>query len=368
MSIEQIEKSKYKDMITRSFAGSGNFYRIEKALEKAANDTVTIAYLGGSVTQGYNPAGMIKESYATVISRYIKEKYCITGDCNYINEGHASTDAMHGLAFTEIKLKKVHPDLIFVEYAINNGMDRTYIATFESLVYKLLIMESEPAVIPVILCNEQFYTCSNYMKIVAGHYNLPTVNVNNSIRYGLDTNIMVWNDYANDCSHPTKDGHRLIADCIINLFENRNLKEDIYHIPDTACYTRNFYTFEFVDHNKMSPLKDCEFIPSDTLETFPQGWNYVRNGLMNSFRFQIKCRALFIAYEQGKSMDYGVIEIWDKDRLFSTLDGYSIYAWGNPAMKIVLNEAESSQHHFEIRMRKGDENKKFSLLGFGVVR
>jgi hypothetical protein len=50
----------YADMIARSLISSGNNYRTKQLLEKAANgEEVTIAYIGGSITEGYTTPGWL---------------------------------------------------------------------------------------------------------------------------------------------------------------------------------------------------------------------------------------------------------------------------------------------------------------------
>ena len=47
------EERIHQDMVDRSFVSFGNTYRLENKLSKAAGgETVTVAYLGGSITEG----------------------------------------------------------------------------------------------------------------------------------------------------------------------------------------------------------------------------------------------------------------------------------------------------------------------------
>jgi lysophospholipase L1-like esterase len=219
MSLLYLSPESYHNLIKLSVSDFGNSSRLNKATEKARSGPVTIGFLGGSVTIGYSPSGMLEENYPTQLCRMFTKKFGIEGQCNCVNFGLGSENSILGLAFAEDRLRKEKPDIVFVEYAINNGIDKLHMAAFESLITKLLRFESKPAVIPVIVCNAEYYTCSSYMELTAKHYALPAVNIYNVIKAGLENGLFEWSEYSSDYGHPTVNGHRLIADCIMELLE-----------------------------------------------------------------------------------------------------------------------------------------------------
>jgi hypothetical protein len=274
-----------------------------------------------------------------------------------------------GLALAEDRLRKEKPDIVFIEYAINNGIDKLHMAAFESLINKLLHFESKPAVIPIIVCNVEFYTCSSYMELTAKHYALPAVNIYHVIKTGLEKGIFEWSEYSCDYGHPSVNGHRLIADCIMELMEQFRERESTpYRIPRKACFGRDFTDLIYFGRKSLPVEENGSFEPSVTIMEFPDGWRYQKNKSNTPMRFSVTCKSLFILYEINNSMDYGEIEVLKEGKVICRIDGYSIYGWGNPDIRLVFQEAESKLLQFEIRMRPGDENKKFFLLGFGVVR
>lgn len=368
MSLVQLTMEEYDEIISQAI--SGNSYRIKKAIEKAKNEKVTIAFLGGSVTMGYTPEGMIRENYAEVFCRSFAEKYCNYG-YNCMNTGVSGTGSMMGLAFTENKIRDTNPDIIFVEYAINNGLDKLQITSFESLIDKLLRFGSNPSVIPVIICNEELYTCSGYMELIARHYDLPVINIYHMMKICLERGSLEWRDYACDYSHPSVQGHKLIADCIIKLFDEIEAgasRYDSYSIPINSCFSREFSQFELWDHRYVKELERSAFTPSDANPFFPYGWTYGKKDNSNDFCITILCKSLFILYEQSNNMEYGEIEVWEEDKIIYSIDGYSIYGWNNPDIKLVIHEEEARLHKLVIKMCRGDANKEFLMLGFGVVK
>ena len=61
------------DMINNSLVSKGDISRIEKAMNKAKNgQAITIAFLGGSITQGCN-ATKFEDCYASRTYKWFKE-------------------------------------------------------------------------------------------------------------------------------------------------------------------------------------------------------------------------------------------------------------------------------------------------------
>ncbi|HWT76977.1 MAG TPA: SGNH/GDSL hydrolase family protein [Mobilitalea sp.] len=367
MNRMDIPSDVYESLIHKAVSGNGNSTRIRKAIDKGKSEPVTIAFLGGSVTVGYTPYGMIDENYATLFCNYFSDKYCSNG-CTCINAGLPGPGSMMGLAFAENRVRDKQPDIMFVEFAVNNSMEKIQIIAFESLVDKLLEFPGEPAVIPIIVCSQDFYTCSSYMELVAQHYDLPVVNIYHLLKAGIEEGSFLWSDYSRDFGHPTLAGHRLIADCILRLFENLERKEDSgYSIPREACFSRTFSSFQLMDHHNLILEEGSPFEPSVTNPELPDGWRYTRNDKNQSLQVAFHCKSLFVLYEVGNSMDYGELEVSEDDTVIFRIDSYNINGWNNPDIKLVLNEDEARIHKLVIRIRRGDENKKFFILGFGVV-
>lgn len=368
MSFLQLPPKDYHNLLHQAISDKGNIDRLQKAIEKAKTETVNLAFLGGSITAGYIPQGEISEKFVSLFSRYFSEKYCGKKGVK-VDTALCTVGAIMGLAQAEGRLRAAKLDIIFVELAINNGLDKLQIAYFESLIDKILNFESKPAVVLIIVCNQDFYTCSSYMELIAEHYDLPVANVYKVLKAGIENHLFEWKDYACDGAHPIEEGHQLIADCLIHLFERLERREStVYQIPPGACFTREFSSYEFCDHNSGLPMEGNCFQPGSTNAEFPSGWCYTKGNGNKAFSMTLSLKNLFILYELSNSMDYGEIEVFDNGKVIVRIEGYSILGWNNPYAKLVINETDTQLHRITIRMRQGDENKKFFLLGFGIIR
>ena len=80
-----------------------------------------------------------------------------------------------GSILTEKYIRRTAPDIIFVEYAVNESKSPDGIAMFEGLIRKLLKLESDPAVVVINILNSELYSCDDFMRLVGLHYDLPVI-------------------------------------------------------------------------------------------------------------------------------------------------------------------------------------------------
>ena len=81
------------DMINNSLVSKGDISRIEKAMNKAKNgQAITIAFLGGSITQGCN-ATKFEDCYASRTYKWFKDKFKNV-NVKYVNAGVGATGAI----------------------------------------------------------------------------------------------------------------------------------------------------------------------------------------------------------------------------------------------------------------------------------
>ena len=134
------EVPEVSDMVKRSLVSVGNTQRLMDAIEKAENgEDVTIVYLGGSITQG-DGASNSDNCYANLSFNMFTEKFASDpSKMHYINAGIGATTSTLGILRSDRDVISKNPDIVFVEYAANDGTDYNNQLAYESLVTRLLI-------------------------------------------------------------------------------------------------------------------------------------------------------------------------------------------------------------------------------------
>ena len=99
---------------------------------------ISVAYIGGSVTEGYGSTNTKEKSWPTLVSRWLSETYQV--EVNSYNEGIGGTCSYFGNFRFDTDIAPHKPDLLFIEFAVNdyyhNESYETVARNSESLIAK----------------------------------------------------------------------------------------------------------------------------------------------------------------------------------------------------------------------------------------
>ncbi len=360
------EEQLHYDMVERSVISTGNNERMKKVMEKARNgEDVTIAYIGGSITEGYN-AGTT-EIYAKLSCDYFRKTYATTGTVNYVNAGLSGTPSLLGLIRSDRDIFTAKPDLVFIEFAVNDAQDGLNKSAFESLVRKALMQEQEPAVVLLFSMTESGYTCQNNMQLIGMNYELPMISVPNALNPELEAGRMVWKDWADDEAHPNAGGQKLYSEFIIRYWNKVDAEESSgpYVLPEKML-NLNYTTMKMLDKNSLNVLEQGSFQEKSGHAAFTNGWEKPADATENApLVFEIDCRSLFFVYKEANNKNFGTAEVYVDGEKMLTITSSTADGWNNPVPVRIFRDSECKTRRVEIRMQEGDENKLFSLLAIG---
>ena len=97
---------------------------------------------------------------------------------------------------------------------------------------------------------------------------------------------------------------------------------------------------------------------------FPNNWMHKSGD--KPFVMDIVCTALCIVGKDSGSIQSGVIDAYVDGEKVRSIDPREV-GWTHCNSLILFRGAERKEHHVEIHMQPGDEEKLFTILGFGVV-
>lgn len=360
------EEQIHYDMLERSVISTGNNERMKKVIEKARNgEDVTLAYIGGSITQGYN-AGTT-EIFAKLSSDYFRETYATTGKVNYINAGLSGTPSLLGLIRSDRDIFEAKPDVVFIEFAVNDGQDNMNKSAFESLLRKALMQEQEPAVVLLFSVTEDGYTCQSNMQLIGMNYDLPMISVPNAIQPEFEAGRMTWKDWADDGSHPNKNGQKLYSEFIIHYWNKVDVEESsVPYVLRDKMINLDYTTMQMADKDSVKVLDMGSFHEENGHEAFTKGWVKAKEDAENkSFVFELDCRSLFLVYKEANNATFGTAEVYVDGEKMLTITSNKADGWYNPVPVRIMRDSECKTRTVEIRMQAGDEDKMFSLLAIG---
>lgn len=360
------DRTDYEKMVDRSLLSVGDMTRMSDVFQKAQNgEDITVAYIGGSITEGYN-AGTT-EFYAKTCTDLLQGYFpdiTVTG----VNAGISGTPSLLGNLRLERDVLSADPDIVFVEFAVNDGQEADYKNAYESLVRTLLTQEKDIAVVLLFTVLDSGYTCQEHMSKIGANYDLPMISVHDSVYEEIEAGRMTWQDYSNDQSHPNAYGHKCITDFVDNYYQKvlpvvaENVGEVSKELPDQV-FSAKYMNMHYMDSATMDGVELDGFEQNDTHGSFHNGWMY-RGTDGGSMKFTVDCSVLEMVFKANNSDKYGTADIYvDGEKVKSVVSNMSD-GWNNPVTAYLIDNDSSAEHTVEIRM-EGGVTQAFFVMAFG---
>lgn len=342
--------------------------RIKSVIRRAQNgEELTIAFLGGSITQG----SLATEHEYTYAYRVYKW-WCDTfpqAKFNYVNGGIGGTDSYYGVSRAVTDVLMYQPDFVVVDFSVNDVDNSHCEETFEGVLRNLLCWSSRPA---VVVLNNVFYdtgvSTQDIHNRLADYYGVPHVSVHDTIYRRMKAGEYNRIDITPDGLHPNDKGHGLVAGEITKLLEE--IKDDLGEndIQDeSVCscvlptpVTANAYegarrlTIREVSP-KLSGFRADTHEKLGLLDHFKNGWTGTNAGDKISFELEGSC----IGIQYRKTISRPAVRAnavidGDTDNPIM-LDGNFDQDWGDCLfIQPILHHGENKKHTLEITVLDDD--------------
>lgn len=218
-------------------------------INAAYSGDIKVSYLGGSITEGTG-ANPRTNSFVSLTTNGIKEMYP-NAKVTEINAGIGGTGSNSGYMRLETDVLDYNPDIVFLEYAVNDATNHEFTVYYEGIIRRLLRMEKQPVIIALYsaidhpgtvnagTANEKVYTTIRYEEVckdssgqnigrpwlisakseeskVAEHYGIGEIDFDAEMERIYETGVQVLPEYFIDNVHYNNDGHKLCADFILD--------------------------------------------------------------------------------------------------------------------------------------------------------
>ena len=220
---------------------------LKNTYEKLTNDKkLRIVYFGGSVTAGYGSTEPDKYSWRALSGEWFKANFP-DADITTINTAIGESGTYLGTYRAQKDVIQQKPDLLFVEYAINDrykGIDQATAA----MQYETIIREVKRAlpncdiVTLLVTDNEvkelykgELYPTARGHEEIAKAYNISTINVGQSLLDSMhnQSDKEEWAVYFMDVVHPTNAGYQRYYECVEEYLRNSLLYTNFDNIKES---------------------------------------------------------------------------------------------------------------------------------------
>ena len=377
-----LQSDAYKAMIARSPLQRGNLSRLKAAIAKARRgEEVTVGYIGGSITQGAGAIPINENCYA-----YQSFKgFCdLAGrgyedNVRYIKAGVGGTPSELGMLRYErdvTEYGKYSPDVMIVEFAVNDADDPTNGQTYEGLIRRALYSENEPAVVLLFSVFRSKWNLQDRCKPLGIHYELPMVSIRDAVVPCLNSGKITNGMFFNDEYHPKLYGHTIMAECLTYLFEKAAEEDSKADTPRKDALKSSSFDNVHMITSKSTDVKVTAggFSETDTAvgttrydnaKTFPDNFMHTAKSGSKPLSFTVKAKSILLTYKKSKSESFGTVDVYVDGKKVTSINGYDPGGWNNPYTAVILNTDTVSQHKVEVKMAQGSEGKDFTVMAFG---
>jgi lysophospholipase L1-like esterase len=386
----------YEKAAADALVSAGNNARLKAVIEKAeAGGEVTIAYIGGSITEG-DDAVPYSNCYAAKFYEWFKAAYGNGRDTvRYINAGMSGTPSDLGLMrynHDVLDMAAAPPDLVFIEFAVNDGEDTTNGKAYESLIRRILKAENKSAVVLVFTMTNSLWNLENRLKPLGLAYDLPMVSMLQALRPRFNSGEITKDEYyaKGQEAHPSTMGYQIMADSLAYLCKTvRAQKKNtaVEKFPATPVYGSDFEDLIPLDSKTdiagiTIDAGSFSFTDTDTgaflwnkNQKLPNNWKH--DGLKSEnddpLVVTAVCKNFILAYKWIGSWtsaykNGGKAEVYVDGKLVNTLNSINASGWNNPRTVLVFNNPVAAEHTIRIQMADGNEFNEFTVLLMGLTK
>ncbi len=200
-----------------------------------AGEPVTVVYFGGSITAGAGASDGNRTSYRVLVGQWFTATFPRSTVTN-VDAAIGGTGSDLGAFRANRDVLAHHPNLVFVEFAVNDGStpDAMIDRAMEGIVRQ--IRRADPA---TDICFVYTFVVGQRAEVVgtgltramrrdeavAAHYGIPSVNMALPAARRLEDGTLTVPQFSKDGVHPTDAGYLIYADAIIGFLESQRTQK-----------------------------------------------------------------------------------------------------------------------------------------------
>ena len=347
---------------SKAVSNAGNLHRIKNVMKRAAaGESITVGFLGGSITQGC-AATHPDKCYAHKVYEWFCESFP-KADIKYLNAGIGATDSQFGCARVDSDLLVYEPDMCFVEFSVNDEATDHYRETYEGLVRKIL--SSDPSRALMLIHNVRYDDGGNSQlqhSRVARRYDVLAVSMRDVIYPELESGRLDNRVITADDLHPNDIGHSLVASVIISVLDDIRKHMDDEDAPVKempAPETANAYedSVRYRNDNASGIVTDSKGFEKDSLpqdiigDVFRKGWTATEKGSYITFKVCGSCIGVQYRKTIQKPAPSATLILDGNTDMPVILDADFEETWGDKlVLETVLDHGENREHTVRIEL------------------
>ena len=380
-------KAWYNEMLARSLLLAGNNLRLKRVIERAqAGEDITIATIGGSITEGAG-ASKYADCYASRFAKGFSQRYGSGNGSNvhFVNAGVGGTPSTFGFmryeneVVSRIRDSDGLPDLVVIEFAVNDYNEPTKHRCYESMLKTVLSQPNDPAVILLFSVFQDGRNLQDSFLPIGKAYNIMMVSIRDGA-YPLVGKEWSKEQFFSDAYHPTSFGHAVMADCLLYAVETTAAQgpstQDI-NLNISPVYGDDFMGLQTIYAGRVPENVQLDrggFMHDDkhSYQNAPVGrvcgenFHHATGDSKEPLTFTATFKKLLIAFRATNNSDFGRAQVKVDGRIAAIIGG-GPDEWGQSEVILAFDASTAAEHTVMIEMTNRTAEKKFTITAIGIV-
>lgn len=350
----------------------GDLSRLVQVLRRAqSGEKITIGFIGGSITEGRGAAN-IQDCYVSQVYKWWYDTFP-QATVNVINAGVGGTSSYLGVHRVDDELLVHNPDLVFVEFAVNDTAEKLCTDSYENLIRKILMADSNPALVLLFATNEAGDSREEIEADLGRYYDLPMISYGKAVLPEVEAGSFAWYDIAQDIVHPNNKGHSIFAGLITTYLEEicsglDKIKVNEEHLQRYALpepRTPQIYQNAHIENAaSITPSAETGYGVYDFNYHFMDNWYALED--QSYLSFEVEAGSIGILYQRTEEGTFGQYDIYIDDVYVRTLDGNFVKYDGTETEAEELYrspDGEIAEHVITIVKNPASVNMDFVIIG-----
>ena len=354
----------------------GDTGRLAAVMVRAARGgDICVGFLGGSITQG-SLAADISRCYASLVAGWWRKSFP-AASVRDVNAGIGGTTSQFGAARAGEDLLALKPDVVFIEFSVNDENTLHFRETYEGLVRR--VYRTGAAV--VLLHNVRYDDGSSAEDVhrqVGERYDLPSVSLRALLWPEVASGRVPARDVTPDGLHPNDRGHAIVAAAVTALLDQvRGEAEagapESREKPLPPPLTENAYENSVRYRNDNAEPILNGFVPDHTpqehiTQMFRRGYTAGRTG--DAIRFTVEGTCLAVQYRKSVKKPAPIARaVVDGDEEHAVLlDANFDEDWGDCLyLQDLLVHGKDGLHTVDIALTETHENDAVPFYLVSVI-
>jgi len=208
-----------ESLVARSLVSAGDPARLRATMLKARRgEPITVATIGGSITAG-GGATAPGRIYGRLVADWWEQAFP-ESPVTFVNAGVGATGTHYAVLRAERDLLSHEPDLVIIEFAINDGDHVWSRYPMEGLVRQILRHDEHVAVMMLFMMRIDTGSAQAWHAEVGTHYGIPMVSYADAFKPALEQGDVQWEQIAADDAHPNDVGHAYAASFLVSVLDD----------------------------------------------------------------------------------------------------------------------------------------------------